>query len=83
MFSNECLGELNYEGTTSAVVMAGILLAFLIESMSHRIARKFSMRSEYNDEIVSILVLETGILFHSIREFLPSSGSRCHLGLMF
>ncbi|THC94470.1 hypothetical protein EYZ11_006035 [Aspergillus tanneri] len=37
MFSNECLGELEYEATTSAIVMAGILLSFLTEYIGHRI----------------------------------------------
>ncbi|KAL3476987.1 ZIP zinc transporter-domain-containing protein [Aspergillus californicus] len=36
MFSNECLGELEYEATTSAVVMAGIFLSFLTEYLGHR-----------------------------------------------
>jgi zinc transporter 1/2/3 len=37
MFTNECLGELEYESTTSAVVMAGIFLAFLLEYIGHRV----------------------------------------------
>jgi zinc transporter 1/2/3 len=37
MFTNQCLGELEYEATTSAVVMAGIFLAFLFEYIGHRI----------------------------------------------
>lgn len=37
MFTNDCLGELEYEATTSAVVMAGIFLAFLVEYIGHRI----------------------------------------------
>ncbi|KAJ5834667.1 hypothetical protein N7447_000693 [Penicillium robsamsonii] len=37
MFTNECLGELEYEATTSAVVMAGIFIAFLLEYIGHRI----------------------------------------------
>ncbi|KAH8432100.1 putative ZIP Zinc transporter [Aspergillus melleus] len=37
MFTNNCLGELEYEGTTSAIVMAGILLSFLTEYIGHRI----------------------------------------------
>lgn len=65
-FTNECVGELSYEATTSAVVMAGLFLAFTIETISHRVAKKFSTRSHYNDEIVSIVVLEAGILFHSV-----------------
>ncbi|KAF4150838.1 hypothetical protein CNMCM8927_005487 [Aspergillus lentulus] len=37
MFTNECLGELEYEATTSAIVMAGIFLSFLVEYIGHRI----------------------------------------------
>ncbi|KAL4923875.1 putative ZIP Zinc transporter [Aspergillus undulatus] len=36
MFGNECLGGLEYEATTSAVVMAGIFLSFLTEYIGHR-----------------------------------------------
>ncbi|KAJ5514476.1 hypothetical protein N7463_004028 [Penicillium fimorum] len=47
MFTNECLGELEYEATTSAVVMAGIFIAFLLEYIGHRIivARKSNKKS--------------------------------------
>lgn len=37
MFTNECLGELGYEATTSAIVMAGVFIAFLLEYIGHRI----------------------------------------------
>ncbi|KAF2212272.1 hypothetical protein CERZMDRAFT_41672 [Cercospora zeae-maydis SCOH1-5] len=37
MFSNECIGELGYEAITSAVVMAGIFICFLIEYIGTRI----------------------------------------------
>ncbi|KAI0595424.1 hypothetical protein F4775DRAFT_375687 [Biscogniauxia sp. FL1348] len=66
MFTNECLGGLSYEATTSAIVMAGIFIAFLVEHTSHRIARRFLTRSHYSDEVVSVMVLEAGIIFHSI-----------------
>ncbi|KEF59556.1 uncharacterized protein A1O9_04401 [Exophiala aquamarina CBS 119918] len=36
MFNNQCLGSLGYEGTTSAIVMGGIILAFLFEYVGHR-----------------------------------------------
>lgn len=70
MFTNECLGELEYEGTTAAVTMAGLFLAFIIETSSHRIAEKFWSRSQYNDEVVGVAVLEAGIIFHSLRKSL-------------
>ncbi|GFF26536.1 putative ZIP zinc transporter [Aspergillus udagawae] len=45
MFTNECLGELDYEATTSAVVMAGIFLSFLFEYIGHRIILARGKRS--------------------------------------
>ncbi|GAB7361692.1 hypothetical protein MBLNU230_g1739t1 [Neophaeotheca triangularis] len=40
MFSNECLGALEYEATTSAIVMAGIFISALIEYIGFRIANR-------------------------------------------
>jgi zinc transporter 1/2/3 len=31
MFGNSCLGELQYEGTTAAIFMAGLMLSFLVD----------------------------------------------------
>ncbi|RMZ91263.1 hypothetical protein DV736_g1482, partial [Chaetothyriales sp. CBS 134916] len=45
MFNNECLGVLEYESTTSAVVMAGIVMAFLFEYIGHRIILARGRRS--------------------------------------
>lgn len=36
MFANECLGELKYEGVTSAVVLAGVFLSFLVDYLGVR-----------------------------------------------
>ncbi|KAJ5675948.1 hypothetical protein N7462_008845 [Penicillium macrosclerotiorum] len=106
MFTNECLGELDYEATTSAVVMAGIFLAFLSEYAGHRFmaarariapsstvetpetqlsSHKASPPSTQPSNLVhlghshglpldptkpnskfSVLVMEAGVLFHSI-----------------
>ncbi|KAJ5774154.1 hypothetical protein N7457_009050 [Penicillium paradoxum] len=108
MFTNECLGELEYEATTSAVVMAGIFIAFLLEYIGHRIVvarnnKKEAMETptsesqqtsekgqhEHSHEQpqhptlaclghshgsdptgpnskFSVLVMEAGVLFHSI-----------------
>jgi zinc transporter 1/2/3 len=85
MFSNDCVGELEYEGVTSAIVMAGIFLSFLVEYVGHRIVQA-KIRSEaalgtqerskalISSEVVSITVMEAGILFHSLCK-LPSSFS--------
>ncbi|TLD12253.1 uncharacterized protein PgNI_03620 [Pyricularia grisea] len=71
MFANECLGELEYEATTSAIVIAGIFLSFLVEFIGKRIvlarmARSPGTVSRLSPETVSVFVLETGIIFHSI-----------------
>lgn len=36
MFGNECLGELQYEGTTAAVFLAGLFLSFLADYVGAR-----------------------------------------------
>lgn len=78
MFTNECIGELGYEATTSAIVMAGIFISFLVEYIGQRIVQS-KLRSEaaltlkerskalLSSEVVSILVMEAGIIFHSLR----------------
>ncbi|KKK16906.1 putative ZIP Zinc transporter [Aspergillus rambellii] len=55
MFTNDCLGELEYEATTSAIVMAGVFLSFLTEYIGHRIilARSSSRSSPQPTETVS------------------------------
>ncbi|KAK6955654.1 hypothetical protein Daesc_003297 [Daldinia eschscholtzii] len=66
MFTNECIGELSYEATTAAIVMAGMFFAFAVENTSHRLAHKFWARTQYNSEVVGVAVLEAGIIFHSL-----------------
>jgi zinc transporter 1/2/3 len=79
MFANDCVGELKYEGTTSAIVMAGLFLSFLVEYFGSRIVihktRKMNntsieerAKAVLQTEVVSILVMEAGIIFHSLRE---------------
>lgn len=41
-FSNYCLGELEYEATTVAIVMAGIFVTLFIELLSYRMLGKRS-----------------------------------------
>jgi zinc transporter 1/2/3 len=36
MFSNKCLGTLQYEGTTAAIFMAGLILSFFIDYLGAR-----------------------------------------------
>lgn len=78
MFENECLGELGYEATTSAIVMAGIFMSFLVEYIGQRVVLSKNKsdvgRSQaelagsfLSGEVVSVLVMEAGILFHSLR----------------
>ncbi|KAF2967841.1 hypothetical protein GQX73_g5728 [Xylaria multiplex] len=66
MFNNECLGELEYEAVTAAIVMAGLFIAFLVENISHRIARRYWAKTPDANDVVSVTVLEAGIIFHSL-----------------
>ena len=82
MFANECLGELKYEGTAAAISMAGIFISFLAEYLGVRVlqwhaakteARNIENGAEKEDsaqrtEMVNIMVLECGVIFHSIRK---------------
>jgi len=84
MFQNPCLGELEYEATAAAIVMAGLLLSFLIEYIGqryiqneHKKAGKRNIGDKRGDaithhgssEALNIFVMEAGILFHSLRQF--------------
>lgn len=82
MFSNQCIGDLGYEATTSALVMAGIFLSFLVEYIGNRVvlaktkaSADLSVSEKKNawlsTEVFSVLVMEVGILFHSLRKFNP------------
>ncbi|KHO01040.1 Zinc/iron permease [Metarhizium album ARSEF 1941] len=77
MFTNKCIGDLGYEGTTSAILMAGIFLSFLVEYIGQRIVfakarsvasltKEEQAQALLSTEVVSILVMEAGILFHSL-----------------
>lgn len=90
MFTNECLGEIEYEGTTAAIFMGGLFLTFLVEYITHRIANRFISKKptevsaapivgkadsatssvstvpERQHEVIGVMVLEAGIIFHSI-----------------
>lgn len=73
MFKNPCLTSVTFEGTTAAVVMGGLFASFLVEFIGQRfvrsrIAKGYDGRSWFSPETVGILVLEAGILFHSIRK---------------
>lgn len=48
MFTNDCLGELEYEATTSAIVMAGMFLSFLVEYIGHRILLARASKTAHN-----------------------------------
>lgn len=79
MFGNECLGELQYEATTAAIVMAGLFISFLIEfcvqrAMRWQLTKKTETDSAYlspkaveKAEMANITIMEAGIIFHSIR----------------
>ncbi|KAA8917127.1 hypothetical protein TRICI_000723 [Trichomonascus ciferrii] len=42
MWDNDCLGTLQYESTSTAITMAGLFLAFLLEYIGSRMTKKFS-----------------------------------------
>lgn len=75
MFMNECLMGIDYEATTSAIVMSGIFFSSLIDYITHRVAYSMSKRNKLEagslrkDGLVNVVVLEAGIIFHSIRKF--------------
>ena len=81
MFGNECLGELKYEATTAAIVMAGLFISFLIEFVVHRMMKwQASKKSDTDEtyispkaiasaEMANITIMEAGIIFHSLRKF--------------
>ena len=83
MFGNECLGELLYEATTAAIVMAGLFISFLIEFLVHRAMRWQASKKAETDsvslspkavekaEMANISIMEAGIIFHSLRESPP------------
>ncbi|KAI1865069.1 uncharacterized protein JN550_008615 [Neoarthrinium moseri] len=71
MFTNQCLSGIDYEATTSAIVMAGIFLSFIVDFVSHKIAsgsksHQHGANLHNTDSVVQVLVLEMGIIFHSI-----------------
>lgn len=68
MFNNECLTGNEFEATTSAIVMAGIILSFLVDYLGHRFTKSYatSARTPANEDLVNVLVLEAGIIFHSL-----------------
>lgn len=80
MFSNECLGELQYESITAAILMAGLFLSFLIEYAGYRIVGWQAAKKREGEEgetsgndlrsteMVSIHVMEAGVIFHSLRK---------------
>ncbi|RSL67936.1 hypothetical protein CEP54_003019 [Fusarium duplospermum] len=77
MFGNECLGELLYEATTAAIVMAGLFISFLIEYFVHRAMRwqqnkenksegPMSPQAVAKAELTNVTIMEVGIIFHSL-----------------
>ena len=71
MFTNPCLEGIEFEGTTSAIVMAGLFVSFLVDFLIQRAAQAESAKSakskaRLRTATTNILVLEAGIIFHSI-----------------
>jgi zinc transporter 1/2/3 len=86
MFQNECLGELAFEATAAAILMAGLFLSFLIEYAGNRFIQWHEAKARSDNvesagaapaaktDMVNIGVLEAGVIFHSLRK-LPFPGS--------
>lgn len=53
MFGNECLGELQYEGTTAAVFMAGLFLSFLADYLGARFVQWRAKKHSHTDSEIS------------------------------
>jgi zinc transporter 1/2/3 len=82
MFENDCLGELAFEGTAAAVMMAGIFLSFLVEYTGNRLLlwhyqkKAGSIEAGRQPELppstrtTKIMVLEIGIIFHSMSKMI-------------
>lgn len=106
MFANECIGEIAYEPTATAITMAGLFLSFLVEYIGQRLVMRRSKSTSPTSEAgetgahdsaeqykslasgtgytltnlghshgadlvnsrFSVLVMEAGIIFHSIRK---------------
>ena len=80
MFENECLGILEYEGTASAILMAGLFLSFSVDYAGQRFAQWHSAKkaasvegtslglATRSAELVNVAMLEAGIVFHSLCE---------------
>ncbi|EUC48340.1 hypothetical protein COCMIDRAFT_23885 [Bipolaris oryzae ATCC 44560] len=55
MFSNECLGRLEYEGTTAAIFMAGLFLSFLVDYLGARFVQwRQSKHSSSGSEVAAV-----------------------------
>ena len=78
MFTNECLGPLSFEATAASIVMAGIFLSFLVDYLGQRYVQyrsdtqekteSASTEVETSNETLKVLILEAGIIFHSLRK---------------
>ncbi|KAK8086841.1 Zinc/iron permease [Apiospora phragmitis] len=70
MFGNECLkNQIKFEGTTAAIVMGGLVISFFVDYACHRLAKSLEGTAasvKTSGDIVNVLILEAGIIFHSI-----------------
>ncbi|KAK7932534.1 Zip-domain-containing protein [Apiospora marii] len=68
MFENKCLGQLDYEATPAAILLAGVFVSFVVEFLSHRFFSRpqESEGQQASSDLINIFVLESGILFHSL-----------------
>ncbi|KAK7977708.1 Zip-domain-containing protein [Apiospora saccharicola] len=69
MFGNECLkGRINFEGTTAAIVMGGLVVSFFLDHggrcLNDYITTE-SSKTAASDGNAQVWILELGIVFHS------------------
>ena len=77
MFSNECLVDYNlFEGITATIFMVGMVLSFLVDFVAHQQGQNHGLSSVTPTTAAlskkkrrgNIIILEAGIIFHSIRK---------------
>ncbi|KAK3365441.1 hypothetical protein B0H63DRAFT_387792 [Podospora didyma] len=73
MFENECLGELAYESTASAILMAGIFVSFLVEYAGVRLMQWHGAKKACSSSAESPAALESPLLVAARAEIINIS----------
>jgi len=79
MFSNECLGELSYEGTTAAVFLAGLVLSFLVDYLGVRFLLWRQRKNGISDaEVAPVAAASTTATMTDDKSATPTTTSTAH-----